>query len=68
MTESAKLGSTRSFDNINNDHALLLCQIVFAIVNNEYWKDGKLFSPILSKYPGLLSFLGSGKFAEIISQ
>jgi hypothetical protein len=47
---------TRVLSPDHNDHALLLCQIVFAIVNNEYWKDGKLFSPILSKYPGLFCY------------
>jgi len=40
--------------------------MVFAIVDAKYWKDGKLFSPALSKGPGLLPFLGNGKFAEII--
>jgi hypothetical protein len=45
-------------------HLLLQCRIVFGRVDPQYFQDGKcLVAPLSS--PGLLSFLGSGRFAEM---
>ena len=45
-------------------HLLLQCRIVFGRVDPQYFLDGKCLAPPLSS-PGLLSFLGSGNFAEM---
>ena len=45
-------------------HLLLQCRIVFGRVDPQYYQDGKCIAPPLSS-PGLLSFLGSGRFAEM---
>ena len=46
-------------------HLILQCKIVFGRVDPRYWHKGKVLAPPSLELPGLLSFLGSGLFAEM---
>lgn len=55
-------------DDAARGHVILLCEILCAAVQPQYW-DGKCFAaPPGSQAPPLLSFMGSKRFAHIVPQ
>ena len=51
----------------DSNHILISANLVCAYVKHEYW-NGKNFVSQLSETPPILSFLGSGVFANIVQQ
>ena len=46
-------------------HRLMVCQVEFGFVRDEWWRDGKLFTASDAALPSPLTFFGSGVFGEM---
>ena len=46
-------------------HRLMVCQVEFGFVRDEWWRDGKLFTASDAALPSPLTFYGSGVFGEM---